>query len=343
MTVDEIASEIGGKVEGRGSVQICGLASLSDAQSGHITFLSSTKYSDLIPTTRAGAIVVAEDIDLDFPCPAIRVKDPDRGFAMVAKLFSDDSSDMFRGVHQSAIIHPEAHIDEDVSIGPLCVLERGCSVGAGTVVGAGSYIGADSRIGSSCRLYPHVAIRENVVIGDRVILHCGAVVGSDGFGYYRAGEQWEKIPQIGTVQIGNDVEIGANVTIDRARVGKTIISNGVKIDNLVQIAHNVTIGENTAMAAQVGLSGSAVVGRNVQMAGQSGAAGHLEVGDNSVVFARAGVTKNLPKGSFVSGFPAMDHRKEMRLYAEWLRIPERNRKVKKLEKRIDELERRNQD
>jgi UDP-3-O-[3-hydroxymyristoyl] glucosamine N-acyltransferase len=250
----------------------------------------------------------------------------------------EDRGDQGGGVHPSAVVAADVKLGEGVSIGPCCVLESGCSVGRRTRIDAGCFIGSGTTLGEDCRLYPRVVIRERTRVGQRVIIHPGAVIGSDGFGYYREGASWQKIPQLGTVQIGDDTEIGANVTIDRARVGTTAIGSGVKIDNLVQVAHNVKIGDNTAMAAQAGISGSSRIGGNVMIGGQAGVSGHLSVGDQSVVFARGGVTKDVPAGSKVSGFPAMDHRKQMRLNAEWVNLQKRRQRIRELENRIEQLE-----
>ncbi len=339
MTAQEIAEKIGGRVVGDGSVEITGMAGLEDAGAGDITFLSSGRYVSKARDSRAAAVVADEKSDISVSCTVIRVPDPDRGFALVAGLLFPEE-EFEPGVHATAIISEDVCLGAGVSIGPYCVIGRGCLIGEGTVIEAGSYVGCQSRLGESCRIHPGVGIREKVEIGDRAIIHCGAVIGSDGFGYYREDGKWSKIPQVGKVQIGDDVEIGANVTIDRARVGATRIGNGVKIDNIVQIAHNVKIGDNTAMAALVGISGSAALGSNVQLAGQSGVAGHLKVGDNSVVFGKAGVTKDVPDGSFVSGFPAEDHRKQMKLQGEYRRLLKRRDRIRCLEERVKELEKR---
>ncbi len=339
MTAQEIAEKIGGRVDGDGSVEIIGMAGLDEAGEGDITFLSSAKYVSRVRNSRASAIVADEKTDICADCTVIRVSDPDKGFASVAALLFPEER-FEPGIDATAFIAEDVKLGKGVSVGPYCVIGRGCSIGGGTLIGASSYIGQQSRLGANCRVHPGVSIRENVEIGDRTIIHCGAVIGSDGFGYYREAGHWHKIPQVGMVQIGDDVEIGANVTIDRARVGATSIGNGVKIDNLVQIAHNVKIGDDTAIAALVGISGSTVIGSNVQMAGQAGAAGHLRVGDNSVVFGKAGVTKDLPDGSFVSGFPAEDHRKQMKLNGEYRRLLKRRDSIRCLEERIRVLEKR---
>jgi UDP-3-O-[3-hydroxymyristoyl] glucosamine N-acyltransferase len=236
------------------------------------------------------------------------------------------------------VVADDAVLGEGVSIGPQCVIESGVRIGDRTVIGPGCCLGQATSVGSDCRFHALVSTREGTRIGDRVIIHNGAVIGSDGFGYVREDSGWKKIPQLGIVVIGDDVEIGANVTIDRARFGQTVIENGVKIDNLVQIAHNVVVGENTAMAAQVGIAGSAIIGKNTQFGGQSGAAGHLEVGDGAIVAGRGGVTKDVPAGAIVSDFPAIPHGQARKMHAHIKRLPDLKKKVDAMERRLAELE-----
>lgn len=338
MTLAEIAENLGGVLEGDGTVLITGLAGLSDAGSGEVSFLSNPKYASVVSQTNASAVVVWMDWAGAAPCSIIRVADPDAAFAKLANMLTSGSVDFPKGVHSTAIVADDVKLGADVGIGPYCVIERGASIGDRTVLWAGCYVGQETLMGSDCMMYPHVSIREKTIIGDRVIIHNGAVIGSDGFGNYREKGVWKKIPQIGIVEIGNDVEIGANVTIDRARFGKTVISDYVKIDNLTQIAHNVRIGRNTAMAAQVGIAGSTVIGENVMIGGQAGLAGHLTVGDHSVIGAQAGVTKDVDPATFVSGYPAMPHKKATKIHAHLMRLPELKEKIKALEKRISELE-----
>jgi UDP-3-O-[3-hydroxymyristoyl] glucosamine N-acyltransferase len=242
------------------------------------------------------------------------------------------------GLHPTAVIGEGVRMGRDVSIGPYCVIEPGAAVGDRTALGASCYVGHEAVIGDDCRLYPHVTVREYCRIGCRAIVHNGAVIGSDGFGYAKEGARWKKIPQVGIVVLGDDVEIGANTTIDRARFGETRIGNGVKIDNLVQVAHNVIIGDDTAIAAQVGIAGSTRVGARVQLGGQAGVAGHISVGDDSVAGGQAGVTKDVPPATFVSGYPAMPHNEARKMHASLMRLPELKKKVADMETRLKALE-----
>ena len=337
MTLAEIAEKVGGVLEGEGDVEITGVAALSDAGSGDISFLSSPRYASQVAGTGASAVVVAEDWSGECSCPVIRVGNPDKAFADVAAEFAPEAVAYEPGVHGTAVVAADAVLGEGVSIGPHCVVEPGAEIGDRTVICAGCYIGHGSALGAGCKLYPRVTVRERVTIGDRAILHPGVVIGSDGFGYVLEGPVWKKIPQVGTVEIGNDVEIGANSTVDRGRFGKTVIEDGVKLDNLVQVAHNVRIGKNSAAAAQVGISGSTTIGHNVMLGGQAGIAGHLTVGDRAAVGAKAGVTKSVPAEMFVSDYPARPHKQAKKIHAHVARLPELKEKVKQLEKRISDL------
>jgi len=338
VTLKDIAARTGGTIEGDCSLEITGLASLSDAVAGDITFLAKARYAHALASTAASAVILARDCEGAAPCAILRVDDPDKAFMLAAELIIPPMPKAGAGVHASAFVAAGAAVDPSAYVGPMCVLEPGCRIGGGTVITAGCYIGRDATVGRDCLIYPKVSVRERVVIGDRAIIHCGAVIGSDGFGYAKEGLVWKKIPQVGTVIIGNDVEIGANATIDRARFGATVIEDGVKIDNLVQIAHNVKIGANTAMAAQVGIAGSSVIGQNVQLGGQAGVAGHITVGSHSVVGGQAGVTKDIPEKVFVSGFPAILHRDSMKIQANMLRVPHLKKKIVELERKIKALE-----
>ena len=338
MTATDVAGWVSGRVEGDGAVSITGVAALKDAGPGDVSFLANPRYAAAVADTRASAVVVGADWTGETAATLIRVADPDAAFAEIVDRLAPPPVTPAPGVHATAVLADDVVLGGDVSIGPYAVLEPGVQIGARTVIGAGCYVGHGSRIGCDGRLYPHVSMREETTIGDRIIIHNGAVIGSDGFGYVREKTGWKKIRQVGVVIIGDDVEIGANVTIDRARFGKTVIGNGVKIDNLVQIAHNVEIGDGTAIAAQVGISGSTAVGREVMLGGQMGISGHVRVGDGVICAARSGVTKDVPPGTFVSGFPAMPHDKAKRIHAHLMRLPELKQTVKDLERRISELE-----
>ena len=336
-TVAEIAAEVGGELEGDGSAVVTGVAALSEAGKGDITFLANQRYAAAVSETRATAILVGEEWSGTCPCAVIRVKNADEALARAAAIVGPAPVAFTPGVHPTAVVAADAELGPRVSIGPHCVLEPGVRVAAGTVLAAGCYLGHGTVVGEDCRLYPYVSTRERTRIGDRVVIHNGAVVGSDGFGYVRTESSWLKIPQVGVVEIGDDVEIGANATIDRARFGRTIIGNGVKIDNLVQVAHNVNIGEGTAIAAQVALAGSVTVGKNVQIGGQAAIAGHLTVGDNAIIGGQSGVTKDVEANTFVFGFPAMPHNKARRLHAHMMRLPQMRRKIAEIEMKLAEL------
>jgi UDP-3-O-[3-hydroxymyristoyl] glucosamine N-acyltransferase len=228
-------------------------------------------------------------------------------------------------------------LGKNIAIGPFAIIEDNVILGDDTIVYGNSYIGHDTNIGTKCIIYPNVSIRERITLGNRVIIHCGTVIGSDGFGFAKIRGVQEKIPQIGTVLIEDDVEIGANVTIDRARFDKTIIGKGTKIDNLVQIAHNVIIGENCIIVAQAGISGSTIVGKGVILAGQAGLVGHITVGDGAVAAAQAGVTKSIPAHTMVSGYPARPHDVAKRVNACVQNLPQLYKRIKELEQKIEKL------
>ncbi|HNQ35664.1 MAG TPA: UDP-3-O-(3-hydroxymyristoyl)glucosamine N-acyltransferase [bacterium] len=341
ITVKELAKLVGGRIIGDPDQVITGVSGIKEAEPGEITFVANRRYYCLMEGARASAILVPPEITSGSQT-LIQVENPSLAFARIVALFGPEPVTFPPGIHPTAVIGERVRLGRDVSIQPYVVIEDNVSIGDRTVLCAGVYVGHYSRLGDDCLVYPHVSIRERVAIGNRVIIHGGAVIGGDGFGFATVRGIHEKIPQIGTVILEDDVEIGSCVTIDRARFDDTLIKRGVKIDNLVQIAHNVTIGENSIVVAQVGISGSTTIGRNVIIAGQAGVVGHIEVGDNAVIAAKAGVTKDIAPGAKVSGFPAREHSKDMKLQAYIHKQPELWKKILELEKRIEELEKNGQ-
>ena len=338
MKLSEIAEHVGGEVEGRADLEITAVSSLKEASFGDISFLANPKYAAQVAETSASAVIVPSDWDRSVKCALIRSENSDQAFAQVAELFYEPVPAAIAGVHPSATVAESAQLGEGVSIGANSVIEEGVVIGAHTVIQANCVIGYKTVIGENCLLYPLVSTREFTEIGNTVIIHNGSVLGSDGFGYaVQEDGSRTKIPQIGKVVIEDDVEIGANVAIDRARFGKTKIGKGTKIDNLVQIAHNVVVGEHTVMCGQAGISGSTTIGSRVILAGQSGLAGHLEVGDGAIVGAQAGVMKDVPKKDFVIGSPAMPHLMAKKMIANMVTLPKLKDKVKQLEGRVSGL------
>ncbi len=336
-TLREIAQIIGGELIGDPDIVITGISGIKEAEKGDITFLANSKYQRLMEITRASAIITSKEVT-NSRRALIRTENPSLAFSKVVELVAPNYIRHPRGIHPTAIIGKNVKLGENVSLGPYVIIEDSASLGDNTVVYGGSYIGRSVVIGRECLIYPNVTVLQRVEIGDRVIIHSGTVIGSDGFGFATVKGVQKKIPQIGTVVIEDDVEIGANVTIDRARFDKTIVGKGTKIDNLVQIAHNVIIGKNSIIVAQAGISGSTILGKGVILAGQAGLVGHITIGDGAIVAAQAGVTKSVPPGVKVSGYPAKPHEKAKRVNACVQRLPEVYRKLKELEERVRELE-----
>ena len=341
MKLSEVVEKVGGKLDGDGGINIVGVAGIAEAEQGEISFIANPRYASEAAVTKASAVIVSEDWSADCPAALIRTRNPDEAFAKVAMLFYTAPARPAAGVHPSAVVAADVEIGSNVSIGALCVIEAGAKIGDGTVICPQCYIGRKAVLGKDCWLYPQVSLREEVKIGNRTIVHNGTVIGSDGFGYSVDGNGVRtKIPQIGIVEIGDDVEIGTNVAIDRARFGKTRIGNGVKIDNLVQIAHNVVIGDHVVVIAQVALAGSVHIGDKVIIAGQAGVAGHLHVGAGAVIGAKAAVTKDVEPGEYVIGVPAMPAAKFKRTQAGIMLLPKLKERVAELAQRIRKLEER---
>lgn len=340
-TSREIAALVGGRLEGDPSVAVDSVNSLRDASAGQVSFLGNRKYQSQVVPSKAGVVLVPEDFAEPVPAGRawIRCPDPSDAFTKVVALFAPPPVTYAPGIHPTAVIAPDAILPASAHVGAHAVIEAGVRLGERTVVGALCYVGQETRVGDDCLLYPNVSIRERCVIGSRVIIHCGTTIGSDGFGYVPnlTGGLHTKIPQVGIVQIDDDVEIGANVTIDRARFGRTWIQRGVKIDNLVQIAHNVVIGELSFLIAQVGISGSSRLGRGVVIWGQGGIAGHLDIGDGAQVLPQGGVHRDVPPGARVIGAPAVDERQFIRDLFNVHRIDKLADKIKALEAEVAAL------
>jgi UDP-3-O-[3-hydroxymyristoyl] glucosamine N-acyltransferase len=334
-TLNEIARLTEGEVRGDPQRQITGAAPLVEATQNEISFFGNQRYAPHLRTTRASAVFVPLDFTETTAVDQIWVKNPAKAFEQMVREFAPPSVRFAPGVHPTAVIDLSAKIGQRASIQPYAVIEAGVNIGDGTVIGAGSYIGHETVIGPDCLIYPRVTIRERTKIGARVIIHSGAVIGADGFGFEPSQGQYEKVPQIGIVQIDDDVEVGANTAIDRARFGRTWIQQGVKLDNLIHIAHNVVIGENTVIAAQCGIAGSTRIGKRVIMAGQVGAVGHVEVGDDAILGAKTGISKNIGGGPWW-GVPAQPLR-EAKQHVVWVRqLGKWFDRIRALEKKLGE-------
>ena len=337
VTVREIAQWVGGKVDGDETLAINGIGKIDDAQPGNLSFIANPKYAKFISDTNASAVLV----EPDFPQSdktLIRVENPYFAFLTLTKKFHQAEPEVEPGVHPTAVIGTDTQFGENCRIGACAVIGKKCRIGENTIIYPGVVISDNVQIGDNALIYANVSIREGCSIGHNVIIHMGAVIGSDGFGFAFENGQYHKLPQVGIVVIEDDVEIGANTTIDRATLGETIVRKGAKIDNLVQIAHNVQIGEHTAIAAQAGISGSTKVGKYVRMGGQVGIVGHIEIGDQAAIGAQSGIMKAVEPGKTVFGSPGRDQRKTMRIEASLERLPDLLKQVKKLENRIQELE-----
>ncbi|MBP7274893.1 MAG: UDP-3-O-(3-hydroxymyristoyl)glucosamine N-acyltransferase [Kiritimatiellae bacterium] len=335
MKASEIAQRLQGALDSETDPIITGIAGIRDAMPGDLTFVSNPRYASDVAATRASAVLVPQGWDRPAPCAVIRVANPDVAFAQAVPWFAPPPYRPAPGIHPTAIIAVDAVIGQDAHVGPHAVIEAGARLGDRVVIEAGAYVGPMAILGEDTRMYPHSSVRERCVIGRRVILHNGAVIGSDGFGYtVDAQGVRTKIPQVGIVVVGDDVEIGANSTVDRARFGKTIIGRGVKIDNLVQIGHNVVIGDHSVLCGLVGIAGSTSVGARVVLAGQVGVAGHIHIGEGAVIGAQSGVSNSVPAGAFMLGSPAWPAEHSARVFAVMHHLPELKKRVLDLEQRL---------
>ena len=332
MTAAQIAEIVKGEIVGDPARTVTSVAGIKEAGAEQLSFVGSRKYEELLNASKASIILVCPDLaKKEKPDSTLIVcKNVDLAFAAVVALYADDPPAVVPGIHPSAVVAPDAKIGSNVSINANAVIESGAEIGDNTCIGAGCYIGHDVRIGADSMLYPNVTVMYRCIVGNKAVIHPGVVIGADGFGFVPGPNGLVKVPQTGIVQIDDDVEIGANATIDRARFGKTWIKSNVKIDNLVVVAHNVVINESSMMIAQSGIAGSSELGRGVIIAAQAGINGHIHIGDGAKVAGTSGVAKSLPPGSIAIGTPAESQREFMARIS----LPSR---FEKLKKQVDEL------
>lgn len=331
----EIAEKIQGNLIGNELTVISGMSSIQEAREGDITFLTHNSFKKYLKDCKASAIILGKDVDLEEleGKNIIIAGNPALAHAKAAELFYPRKSQE-KGISPSAFIAKNSQIADDATVYPYVYVGEGATIGKNVIIYPFVHIGDDVTIGEETIIYPHAVLYDRITIGRRVIIHSGAVLGSDGFGYVWDGEKHVKIPQIGTVEIEDDVEIGANTTIDRASLGKTLIKKGAKIDNLVQVAHNVSIGENSIIVSQVGIAGSATIGKNVILAGKVGVRDHAVIGDNVKAAGGTGITKDVPANSLISGTPHMPHKEWLRLQSYLKNLPKLYDKMKKIEKKL---------
>ncbi|MCC5856292.1 MAG: UDP-3-O-(3-hydroxymyristoyl)glucosamine N-acyltransferase [Idiomarina sp.] len=334
ISLSELASKIDATVQGDGSVMVSGLATLASASARHVAFLANPKYQAQLEGTQAGAVILHPSIAESATIANLLVSDnPYLSYAKAAQVF-DRAPQQALGVHPSAVVDPSAILGQNVSVGPQAVVAAGAKIGDGVTIGAQCYVGEEAEIGEGTRLWPQVSVYYRVSIGARCTLHSGVVLGADGFGWASDGGKWVKIPQLGSVRIGDDVEIGANTTVDRGALEDTIIESGCIIDNLCMIAHNVVIRSGTAIAGKTGIAGSAIIGRNCMIGGGTGINGHIEIADGVQVHGMTMVTKDLREpGVYASGIPVMDQSTWAKAGARFRQLPELFLRVRALEKK----------
>lgn len=336
LSLQDISQDIGGRLLGSPTLAITGVSSLAEAGPGDLGYVASDRYIKAACESKAAAFVVGREIP-ELNRPQIIVGNPSYAFARLTQRWFTPKQER-RGVSEQIHRGSDVTIGPETSIWPFVTLGDRVRIGARATLYPGVFLGADVTLGDDCILYPNVTVREGCRIGSRVIMHSGTVIGSDGFGYVQHEGRHHKIPQLGIVCIEDDVELGANVTVDRATFGETRIKRGTKIDNLVQVAHNVSVGEDTILVAQVGIAGSTTIGRHVMVGGQAGIADHLDIGDQVMIAARTGVNRSLTGRQIVSGAPVMPHDIAIRAHAVIPRLPELRRQVQRLEERVRSLE-----
>ncbi len=331
LRLGEIVARLGGELLGDPAVEITQVAPLPRARRDEIGFVSRAAYRDQLAHTRAGAVIVPPELQAEAKTAAIVARDPYAYFAKVSALLNPPES-LVPGIHPDAVVEPGAVIAPGARIGALAWIGPGARIGDGTLIAEGCYIGENVNIGRDCRLYPRVTVYHNCVIGDRVVMHSGVVIGADGFGYASEDGRWLKIPQIGRVMIGDDVDIGANTTIDRGALDDTVIEEGVKLDNQIQIGHNCRIGAHTGIAGCVGIAGSTVIGRHCMIGGAAMIGGHLEIADRVIISGGTAVPSSVTKaGQYTSLYPLVPHR-------EWLKMTVQLRNIERLAERVRHLE-----
>jgi len=337
--VKQLSEFLGIPFAGDGEVEIYGYSGIQDAKEGTITFLADVKFERFLENTRASAIIVGKEFDFQsLDIPILISETPYYSFVKVVELFTP-RRELQKGVHPTAVIEKGVELNDNITIGANAFIGEGTEVGQECIIYPTVFIGRNCKIGEKTVIYPNVSVLDDTEIGSNVIIHSGTVIGSDGYGYIKVGEVHKKIPQMGRVIIEDNVEIGSNVSIDRATLDATRICKGTKIDNLVQIAHNVKVGQNTLIISQAGIAGSAEIGNNVILAGQVGVVGHIKIGDNTIVGSQSGVGKSLPPNSRCSGSPVVEHKTWLRATIAFSRLPEMLKRIKELEKRVFKSER----
>lgn len=333
-TANQLAGLVNGVVEGDGNVTVNTLAKIEEGHPGALSFLANPKYNHYLYTTESSIVLVRRDFVAEEPVKAtmIRVDDPYATIAQLLTMVNDMINPRRSGIEQPSFIAEGVEVSSDCYVGAFAYIGKGARIGRGAQIYPGAYVGENVKLGDNVTLYPGVKVYHGCVIGNRCIIHAGAVIGADGFGFAPVGDSYQKIPQIGNVVLEDDVEIGANTTVDRATMGCTVIHHGVKLDNLIQIAHNVRVGANTVMAAQVGVAGSTSIGEHCMLGGQVGVAGHLHVGDRVELAAQAGVHKNVPDGGRMIGTPAEDFKSFVQKLSSLNKVPGLIDRVKNIEK-----------
>lgn len=340
-SADQIASLIEGKIEGDGNVSVGSFSKIEDAKINDLAFLANPKYESFLYTTAAGIIIIADDLEIKQPIKStiIRVKDPYSSFAFLMKYHQEMAGKQLVGIETPSFVHPTAKIGQHVYIAAFVYIGENAIIGEGSKIFPHTFVGQNVTIGEKSILHAGVKIYHGCVIGNNVVIHAGTVIGSDGFGF--APQQdgtYQKVPQLGNVVVEDAVEIGSNTCIDRATMGSTIIRRGTKLDNLLQVAHNVEIGEDCVIAAQTGISGSTKIGRRAMIGGQVGVIGHITVAEGTRVGAQSGITKTVrEKNTSLNGTPAHDHLSSIRAQAVLRRLPELEKKIIELEKTISFL------